>query len=32
MTIKKKVQLYVSEATGNSKNAKYYKVFLPCEV
>lgn len=32
MTIKKKVQLYVSEATGNTKSAKYYKVFLPCNV
>ena len=28
MTIKKKVQLYVSEATGNTKTAKYYRVHL----
>lgn len=28
MAIKKKVQLYVSEATGNTKTAKYYRVYL----
>ena len=28
MAIKKKVQLYVSEATGNTKTAKYYRVHL----
>lgn len=31
MAIQKKIQLYVSDATGNQKTAKYYRIPLPAD-
>lgn len=31
MAIQKKIQLYVSDATGNQKSAKYYRIPLPAD-
>ena len=31
MAIQKKIQLYVSDATGNQKSAKYYRISLPAD-
>jgi hypothetical protein len=31
MAIQKKIQLYVSDATGNQKTAKYYRISLPAD-
>lgn len=31
MPIQKKIQLYVSDATGAAKTAKYYRIPLPCD-
>lgn len=31
MAIQKKIQLYVSDATGTQKTAKYYRIPLPAD-